>query len=408
MSAELATKRSKLGTLTVLLGFLTAFAPFATDMYLAAFPNMARDLTTDVGNIQLTLSVFFLGMALGQLFYGPLIDRFGRRIPLLGGISLYTLSSFCLIFAPSLPVFLVLRFLQAVGGCAGMIIGRAIIQDKYTLTEAARALSLMMAVQSIGPVAAPVMGGYILNYSDWQTIFILLGIIGSVCLFLTFITLPETLAPEKRQHNSLTEIFSVFKGIVTNRAFLVPALSGAFGGATMFAFISASSSILMGLYHLSETAYGWTFGSFAFGMGLASQGNRLLLTKFDPVLLFKSALVFSSLFSALLLCLLLFQGLPPLPLFILLLFLALVVVPVINANSTALAMAAAGDNSGSASSLVGVIQFGCAGAISAVTGTLHNGTAFPMVAVILCCSLCAFALLQFLKKESAVASLGRA
>lgn len=243
MSASSIERRAKadVNGLTALLGVLTAFAPFATDMYLVAFPVMAADLHTDAGGVQLTLSVFFLGMGLGQLVYGPLIDRFGRRGPLLAGIALYTLTSFLLLFVETLPAFVTLRFFQAVGGCAGMVVSRAIIRDCCDVVGAAQTFSALMAVQAVGPVAAPVIGGFILAVAHWHAIFIGLGALGGICFIWTFLALPETLPATNRVRNSLMESLRVFGRTLARRNFIAPALCGGLGGASIFAFISGSS-----------------------------------------------------------------------------------------------------------------------------------------------------------------------
>jgi DHA1 family bicyclomycin/chloramphenicol resistance-like MFS transporter len=391
--------------LITLLGILTAFAPFSIDMYLAAFPSMAADMGTDVGDIQLTLSVFFLGMGSGQIFYGPLIDRFGRRVPLLAGLTLFTVSSFFLTFTTNFSLFVCLRFMQAVGGCAGMIIGRAIIRDRYSLQNAARALSLMIVVQSIGPVAAPVIGGYLLRISTWRMIFVTLCGLGLACFLATFFRLPETLLKENRVKNSPREILGVFLQLLSEGKFLAPALAGALGGATTFAFISGSPFVLMGLYEVNEVQYGWIFAAISIGMAGAGYVNQMLLRHIQVLHLLYAGLMCSIFFSAGILIILLKYGQPPLSLLFPPLFFTLATNPLAVANSTAVAMAAYAKHSGSASSLIGALLFACAGATSTLTGLMHNGTAYPMVVMMLVCSACALMIL--LLNRQVHASKGR-
>lgn len=170
----------------VLLGLMTAFAPFATDTYLAGFADIAASLGCHSSDVQLSLSSFFLGLALGQIIYGPISDRIGRKIPLLAGVFVFIITSALAIFSPDIESFVLIRFLQAVGGCAGMIMARAIIRDLFTQQESARALSLLMVVQSLGPIIAPVLGGYILSFTSWHAIFIFLVIFGMICFGATY------------------------------------------------------------------------------------------------------------------------------------------------------------------------------------------------------------------------------
>ncbi|MDR2604185.1 MAG: multidrug effflux MFS transporter [Desulfovibrio sp.] len=384
--------------LAVLLGILAAFAPFSIDMYLAAFPAMAEDFGTDTGGIQFTLSFFFLGMGLGQIFYGPLIDRLGRRRPLLYGLVLFTATSCLMVFVQNFPFFVILRFLQAVGGCAGMVIGRAVIQDLYALQDAARMLSLLMMVQSVGPVAAPVIGGYLLGIAGWRMIFAVLCGLGLTCFLVVFFRLPETLAPETPSAaqgvpHMRRQILGIFLSICRNRQFLAPALTGGLGGATTFAFISGSPFVLMSLYGLNGVQYSWVFALCALGMVGAGRLNQVMLGRFQPGSLLCAALAGSLLCGlGLFLSLLMADGLPPLPLLLLPLFFILAAGPILFANSTALAMAASGQHAGSASALLGALQFGCAGAVSAGTSLLHNGTAYPLGGMLLACCIAASAI----------------
>ena len=383
--------------LTVLLGLLTAFAPFSTDMYLAAFPAMARDMFTDMGHIQLTLSVFFWGLAVGQLVYGPLSDRFGRRRPLLAGILLYTLASLGLVFVRDIEWFIALRFVQAVGGCAGLVIGRAVISDAFDVAGAAKILTIMMAVQAIGPVAAPMLGGYMLNFAPWAAQFGFMTVLGVLCFLASWAVLPETLAKEKRQHQSPRRLFGVFWQLFRKREFCLPVIVGATGGAIIFVFIGGSPFVLMSLYGLSETRYGLTFGLIALGTALLSQVNVLLLKRFHPRQILTGGLIFAAIFSLALVVLVFIKGQPDIIWFIALAFMALAAEPIIYANSAAVAMAAGRANAGSASSIIGVAQFTAAGVVNFAVSLLHNGTIMPMVGVMVLCSILALVVLHACK-----------
>lgn len=369
--------------LVLLLGALSAFAPFATDMYLAGFPAIAADFGTDVGRVQLSLSSFFLGLCLGQLLYGPLTDAFGRRAPLLAGIALYTAASLALMLAPGIDAFVALRLLQAIGGCAGMIVARAVIQDVMAPDEAARALSAMMMVQGIGPVLAPVLGGYLLLAGGWRVIFAFLAAFGAACLLATWRGLQETLPRARHRPLRLAAIVATFTALLRLRAFVVPAMAAAMALAALFAYIAGSPFVFMELHGVSQQHYGWLFALNAGGMLLFARINLWLLRRMSPARALRIALAVLLLaVSALFLA----RGQAGLGWLLAPLFVAVGCVPVVAANATALAMAAGREWAGSASSLLGALQFGLATLASAGVGALHDGSATPMAAMMLVCA----------------------
>ncbi|MCD7098052.1 Bcr/CflA family efflux MFS transporter [Stenotrophomonas sp. MMGLT7] len=369
--------------LVLLLGALSAFAPFATDMYLAGFPAIAADFGTDVGRVQLSLSSFFLGLCLGQLLYGPLTDAFGRRAPLLAGIALYTAASLALMLAPGIDAFVALRLLQAIGGCAGMIVARAVIQDVMAPDEAARALSAMMMVQGIGPVLAPVLGGYLLLAGGWRVIFAFLAAFGAACLLATWRGLQETLPRTRRRPLRLAAIVTTFAALLRLPAFVVPAMAAAMALAALFAYIAGSPFVFMELHGVSQQHYGWLSALNAGGMLLFARINLWLLRRMSPARALRIALAVLLLaVSALFLA----RGQAGLGWLLAPLFVAVGWVPVVAANATALAMAAGREWAGSASSLLGALQFGLATLASAGVGALHDGSATPMAAMMLVCA----------------------
>lgn len=393
MQSLLSGSRSTL--VIILLGLLTAFAPFATDTYLAGFANIATSLNCKASDVQLSLSSFFLGLAVGQIFYGPISDRIGRRIPLLTGILLFTATSLWAMYSTNIATFVTLRFFQAVGGCTGMIMGRTIIQDLFPPQEAARALSLLMIVQSLGPIIAPVLGGFILSFANWQTIFLLLVGLGLFSFAATYFYIPETLPVNRRQNENIGTIFKVFYRLLRSRDFVIPALASGIGLSSMFIFISGSPYVFMELYGVSAQQYGWMFGLNAVGMIITSWINRFLLKKFVPAQIFMGGLLFTIAMSG---CTLLVADTKHLVILIVPLFACLSMVPIIGANGVALAMAATGKHAGSGSSLIGVMQFGIAGLVSGLVSLFHNGTAYPMIFLIFCVSIMATALCLLGKK----------
>ena len=393
-----SSRSSSRTLLTWILGALSIFAPFSTDMYLSGFPLIAQDFNADISQVQLSLSTFFIGVAIGQLFYGPLIDRFGRRIPLLVGIALFIVSSLLILYVPTIEGFVGLRFLQAVGGCSGMIISRAIIQDLYDEQEGAKALSLMMVVQTVGPITAPVLGAYLLVFDGWKAVFTFLVAFGLVCWLVTYKFIPESLPVEQRQKQSISQTLGVFGHFLKNWRFMAPTLAGAFSNAVMFCFITGSPFVLMQLFGMERETYGWMFSATAAGMVVTSQANSMLLKRYTPQRLFTASIIVSLLAAA---TLVLVRNTDSLWLLMVPLFVCVSMVPMVCANSIAIAMAASGKDVGSASSLIGVTQFAFAGAISAIVGALHNGTSLPMCGMILVCTLLAFVINTFSPKHTA-------
>ena len=361
------------------MGILTMFAPFATDTYLAGFPQIAESLNCSSGDIQISLSTFFFGLAIGQLFYGPISDQAGRKKPLLAGILLYILTSVAAPLSPNIEVFAAIRFLQGVGGCAGMVISRAIIRDLFDTGQSARVLSLLMVLQALGPILAPILGGYILLVTSWHGIFIFLVVVGVFSFCASIIAIPETLPVEDRQLTRMRGQVAVFVTFLCNRRFIIPTLAGSIAASSMFAFISGSPFVIMELYGVTPQQYGWLFGLNASGFIVSSFANRYLLKHFSPAKILFSGIVFALISSAIALS---FANTEHLALLLVPLFCSLSMVPVVAANSVAVAMEAAKKHAGSGSSLIGVLQFGVASLISALVGTLHNGTSYPMTGMI--------------------------
>jgi MFS transporter, DHA1 family, multidrug resistance protein len=377
----------------LVLAMLTAFAPFATDMYLPGFAAMAETLNTSTPSLQLSLSIFFLGLAVGQLLYGPIADRWGRKIPLMAGIAIFCIASALIMFTTNYELFIVLRFIQSIGGAAGMVMSRVIIQDLFDQKKSAQALSTMMVMQGIGPVLAPISGGFLISHFAWQSVFLLLSVFSFFCLYTTLRYIPETLVYNEKENTSVNDIVRQFINILKVKAFLIPCLIGSLAVSVMFTFIAVSPDLFMKIYQLNETQYGFAFGSIACGIVVFSQINRLLLSHYTLTQILKMSMISSIIFSVLLMLslsssLLIYTMIP--------LFFCVGMVPLIAANSTALAMSVFPDNAGPASSLVGVMQFGLGFIFSTLPGLFGNNNTIVMGIVIVGCfslSLMLFALL---------------
>lgn len=378
-----------LKVLIPVLAMLSAFAPVATDMYLPGLSLMTEVFQTTTGRVQATISVFFLGLAIGQSIYGPLIDRFGRKPPLLVGVGLYVLASLACMWVTDIGWFIAMRFLQAVGGAAGMLIGRAIINDLFDRTETARVLSLMMMVIILAPILAPIAGGWLVVNVSWQSIFAVMLVFGVVCLLLVVFLIPETLPPGHRQELGFGRVVHTYAQLLTRPAFAIPALCGALAQSCMFAYITGSEFVFTQLYGLSAQQYGWLFALNAAGIIVATNGNRFSLKRWPIERIFTAALVANAVFAA---ALVLLVGSPSLWWFVLPLWLLIGTLGFIGANAAAIAMGASGRTAGSGSGLIGVMQFGVAFAVSGTVAATQNGTAYPMALTMLVCSTAACAL----------------
>ncbi|POA29749.1 MULTISPECIES: multidrug effflux MFS transporter [Pseudomonas] len=369
----------------LILGALSAFGPLAIDFYLPAFPAMAAAFGTDEKHVQLTLAAYFLGLSIGQLAYGPVADRFGRRMPLLVGVGLFTLASLVCAFAPSLEWLIAARFLQALGGCAGMVISRAVVSDKCDAVGSAKVFSQLMLVMGLAPILAPMLGGLLVNLYGWQSIFIALTVFSALSALAVAVGLPESL-PANQPRQPLSGALRQYGRLLSDRIFLGHALTGGIAIAGMFAYIAGSPFVFIKLYGVPAEHFGWLFGTNAAGFILVAQVNARLLSKRGPAFLLArtvwiylaaglSLLAVSSLHT---------EHLWPLliPLFICIASLGCII-----PNASACAMSGQGARAGSASAMLGCLQFSVAAGAAALVGVLHDGTAMPMAMVISLCGI---------------------
>ena len=367
----------------LILGALSAFAPLAIDFYLPGFPAMATAFATDEKHIQLTLAVYFAGLAIGQLIYGPLADRFGRRVPLLSGVALFTLASFACAYAPSLEWLIGARFVQALGGCAGMVISRAVVSDKCDAVGSAKVYSQLMLVTGLAPILAPLAGGLMVGVWGWQSIFLALSLFSVMAAIAVAVGLPETF-PADQPRQPLSGSLRRYGSLLSDRVYLGYALTGGISIAGMFAYIAGSPFVFIKLYGVPAEHYGWLFGTNAAGFILVAQINARLLAKRGPAFLLVRAVW---LYLAAGLVLLGVAALRPTQLWPLLvpLFVCIASLGCIIPNAAACAMSGQGARAGSASALMGCLQFSVAAGAAALVGLLHDGSAVPMTLVISLC-----------------------
>mgnify|MGYP006170732593 FL=1 len=369
--------------MVLILGALSAFGPLAIDFYLPAFPAMAQAFATDEKHVQATLAAYFLGLSIGQLAYGPVADRFGRRKPLMFGVTLFTLASLACAYAPNLDTLVLARFVQALGGCAGMVLSRAIVSDKCDPVASAKVFSQLMLVMGLAPILAPMLGGVLVNVAGWQSIFLALSLFSAGCLLAVSLGLPESL-PEHIPRQPLSGAMRQYLRLFADRVFVGHALTGGIAIAGMFAYIAGSPFVFIKLYGVPAEHYGWLFGTNAAGFILVAQVNARLLAKRGPAFLLARAVW---LYLAAGLVLLAVAAMRPTQLWPLLVprFVCISSLGCIIPNASACAMSGQGARAGSASALMGCLQFSVAAGAAALVGLLHDGSAVPMALVISLC-----------------------
>nr|AHB51676.1 putative transporter [mixed culture bacterium TET_AL_2] len=367
----------------LILGALSAFAPLAIDFYLPAFPAMALAFGTDEQHVQVTLAAYFLGLSIGQLVYGPIADRFGRRVPLLTGVVLFTVASLACAFAPNLEWLIGARFVQALGGCAGMVISRAIVSDKCDAVGSAKVFSQLMLVMGLAPILAPMLGGLLVNTTGWQSIFLVLTGFSALAAVAVALGLPESM-PADMPRQPLSGSLRQYGRLFADRVFLGHALTGGIAIAGMFAYIAGSPFVFIKLYRVPAEHFGWLFGTNAAGFILVAQVNARLLAKRGPAFLLARAVW---VYLAAGLALLAVSALHTEKLWPLLipLFICIASLGCILPNASACAMNGQGARAGSASALLGCLQFSVAAGAASLVGILYDGTAMPMAMVISLC-----------------------
>jgi len=381
----LAPRKVSLFKLVLVLGALTAFNTMSIDMYLPGFPQMAADLGVPLGTIQLSISAYLFGSAAGQLFYGPVADRFGRKAPLLFGLCLYILACVGCALVHSGTALLVWRVVMALGGGASIVISRAVVRDLYDTTEGARMLSLLMLVMGASPILAPVFGGQMLLVTGWRGIFAVLAAFGLISLWGTIAWLPESLPAEKRVSRRWQEMATIYASLLRHRRYLAYTLAlGAVAGLN-FAYIAGAPQFFIELHGISPQAFGPIFGLNACGLIGASQLNRKLLRHFPARRILHFAFAANALLALLLTAAV--AGAVPFALQAMLIFLFLCTSGILFPNVMALALEPFANSAGSASALLGTIQY-TLGALGGVcVGLFHDGSGLPMVLTMTGCAL---------------------
>jgi DHA1 family bicyclomycin/chloramphenicol resistance-like MFS transporter len=374
------TKRNYF-TYVLVLGLLSAIGPFSIDMYLPGFEDIAASLHTTAAVVTLSLSSYFIGISVGQLLYGPLLDRYGRKKPLYAGLALYIVATLVCMQAKDIQTLIVLRFIQALGSCAAQVAAMAMVRDLYGPEDSAKVFSLILLVIGASPMIAPTVGGYIVTIWSWRIVFLVLLILGVVITLLTIFLLPESYPPDKQFSLKPVPILRNFLRVMRVRQFVVYIFVEAFAFAGLFAYVSGSPVVFMGYFHLDKRAYGWVFAFLSVAFIGLSQLNSLLLRRYKSEQIVRVALL-GQLIVAVLFLAGNMAGWWGLGYTILFLFLFLTFLGFTYPNAAALALAPFSKNAGTASALLGFFQLGIGALASVGVSVFSNGTAMPMVAVI--------------------------
>ncbi len=368
------------------LGLLSAMGAFSIDMYLPGFPDIARDLHTTIAHITLSITSFFIGISVGQMIYGPLLDKFGRTKPLYIGLVVYLVTSLGCAYAPTADALIGLRFLQALGSCAGLVASRALVRDIFPVNENAKIFSLLMLVLAISPIVAPTLGGYMTALFGWQSIFFILTGLAAITLVLVYFKLPEGRPPNFSLSLLPRPIINGFLEVAKVPQFYTYAFAGAIASSGLYAYIAGSPFVFMDLYRVSEKQYGWIFAFIAMGLIGASQANTILLKKYSSEQIIRVTLFCQALTG---IALVLGTWFHLLGLFstIFLIWIFLSTQGFAFPNSSALCLAPFSENAGTASALMGALQLGFGAISTALVSIFNNGTPMPMAVVMCVCAV---------------------
>jgi DHA1 family bicyclomycin/chloramphenicol resistance-like MFS transporter len=356
--------------LILMIGALNAITPFSIDMYLPAFPKIAADMHTSIGNVSLSVSTYFLGFAIGQILYGPLLDRFGRKRPLYFGVCLYIIASISCALCHSIEMLWFIRFVQALGGCVSGVAAMAMVLDFFPPGESARIISSLILILGVSPLLAPTAGSFIVSEWNWRVVFIVLASVAAILITIAFFFLPEGQEPDKTVSLKPKHIITGFKNIITAKQFYMYALAGTFSFAGLFVYVAGSPAIFMDEFHVSPKMYGAIFAALSVGFITSSQVNHFITRKYSNEAILRVVIFIQLITSALFLAGVL-TGLATLPVVFILLFIILACSGLSYPNAASMALSPFTKTAGSASALLGFIQIGIGGLISAGVGTLH-------------------------------------
>lgn len=386
----------------IVLGLTIAVGAFAIDMYIPGFAAIAQQLRTDPGTVQLSMTSFFVALAIGQVIYGPVSDTFGRKPPTYAGLVIFIIASIGAAFAPSIQFLILSRFFQGLGAAATAVIPMAIVRDEHTGPDAARLLSLAMLALSVSPILAPVLGGLVVQYASWRLIFLILILITLVVMAMVWRLLPETLPPERRVSGRLLSILANYGRLTRHRIFILPILIAGFAQSVLFSFISGSPFVFVSLHHLRPTTYGVLFAFHAMALIGVSQFNAPLMRRLGARRLLGAATATGAA-AALLLAILVFAGMTLLWPFVALTLTIFFCLGLTMGPAFLTAMEPFGATAGAAAALGVGLEFTMSSVTTALMSLAADGTARPMagsIAIVACGSFAAWCIFMKFVPES--------
>lgn len=382
----------------LVLGALIALSPFSIDMYLPAFPAVAASLKTTVATVGYSLTSYYAGLCVGQLIYGILIDRFGRKKPLLIGLAIYLVAALGCALAPDIYFLVAIRLLMALGGCVGMVAARAIVRDLFPPEDTAKILSVLVLVMGIAPIIAPTIGGFVNTWLGWRWVFGVMALISLLLIAGVSMILPETKTADHGISLRLQTILPEYVAVLRNRSFLVYTLAGGISYAGMYAYIAGSPFVFMQKFGFSEQAYGWAFAFNACGLIIGSQLNRLWLKRMSSEKISRLAAYLLFVVGALLLVMTITATAGP-AITLGFVFMYLFCLGFINPNATALALQPFTIAAGRASAILGSVQMIAGVLASWMVSFFNNGTLVTMPAVMFGCTVFTLILLLSFKRS---------
>ncbi len=356
--------------LILMIGALNTITPFSIDMYLPAFKTIAADLHTDMAQVMLTVSIYFLGFGIGQILYGPLLDRYGRKRPLYIGMALYILASIGCAAAPTIEMLLAMRFVQALSGCVASVAAMAMVLDFFPPERSSLIFSSLILILGASPMLAPSVGGVIVDVAGWRYVFYVLSAITTVILLVVFFFLPEGHEPDKGVSLLPRHILSGFRDILSEPRFSIYAIAGTFSFSGLFVYVAGSPGIFLGEYHVSPHHYSLIFAGLSVGFISSSQANHLLAKRFSTETIFRATLMVQVV-ASILFFITVVSGMAGMYTVLGFLFVVLSCAGLTSPNASATALSPFSRNAGSASALLGFIQIGLGGLISAGVGAIQ-------------------------------------
>ncbi len=391
-------KRISDNLIILILGALSTITPFAIDMYLPAFSQIAEDFHTTPARISFSVTSYFIGLALGQMIYGPLLDRFGRKKPLYIGLTIYMITSIGCMQTQTIEALVVLRFIQALGGCVAWVAALTMARDFFPVEQSARIFSLLILVIGLSPLLAPTLGGFIATGLGWQWVFLVLALLTLLILIVTILFLPEGQPPDREISLKAGPMLATFGSIIKQPQFFTYSLAGAFSFSSLFIYVAGSPVIFMEIFKVSPQAYGGIFAVLSVGFIGGSQLNILINRTYKSEQIFRVALLVLVITSIVFL-LGAWNNWYGLVETIVLFFVALTCLGLTNPNATALSLAPFTKNVGSASALLGFLQIGIAGLSSGGVGLFNATNSVPVALIMTATSLFALLVLIIGKKK---------